>query len=403
MADKIQHTNTLTKMIEKIKGDKVIWTIAILLSVLSLLVVYSSTGSLAYRMQGGNTEYYLFKQFIIVVLGFGLMYVTHLINFTYFSRLAQFLFFLSIPLLLITMFFGPEINSANRLLWIPGTGLTFQPSDLAKLALLMYIARFLAKNQDQIKNFKSGFLLIIVPIIIICALILPGNFSTAAIIFVTSLILLFIGRANFYHILSLVGIGIISIGILYFIGQNITEEQKENKLLKRTTTWVSRIDQFFNPDEDQVYQVEQSKIAVATGGVIGKMPGNSIQRNFLPHPYSDFVYAIIIEEYGIIGGFAVMLLYLILMFRSMKIARRCPMKFGSFLVIGISFMMVFQALINMGVAVNILPVTGQTLPFISMGGTSFWFTSIGIGMILSVSRNLGTQQIETKNLQYATA
>ena len=390
-------------MIEKIKGDKVIWTIAILLSVLSLLVVYSSTGSLAYRMQGGNTEYYLFKQFIIVVLGFGLMYVTHLINFTYFSRLAQFLFFLSIPLLLITMFFGPEINSANRLLWIPGTGLTFQPSDLAKLALLMYIARFLAKNQDQIKNFKSGFLLIIVPIIIICALILPGNFSTAAIIFVTSLILLFIGRANFYHILSLVGIGIISIGILYFIGQNITEEQKENKLLKRTTTWVSRIDQFFNPDEDQVYQVEQSKIAVATGGVIGKMPGNSIQRNFLPHPYSDFVYAIIIEEYGIIGGFAVMLLYLILMFRSMKIARRCPMKFGSFLVIGISFMMVFQALINMGVAVNILPVTGQTLPFISMGGTSFWFTSIGIGMILSVSRNLGTQQIETKNLQYATA
>ncbi|OQX80827.1 MAG: cell division protein FtsW [Bacteroidetes bacterium 4484_276] len=390
-------------MIEKIKGDKVIWTIAILLSVLSLLVVYSSTGSLAYRMQGGNTEYYLFKQFIIVVLGFGLMYVAHLIHYKYFSRLAQFLFFLSIPLLLITMFFGPEINSANRLLWIPGTGLTFQPSDLAKLALLMYIARFLAKNQDQIKNFKSGFLLIIVPIIIICALILPGNFSTAAIIFVTSLILLFIGRANFYHILSLVGIGIISIGILYFIGQNITEEQKENKLLKRTTTWVSRIDQFFNPDEDQVYQVEQSKIAVATGGVIGKMPGNSIQRNFLPHPYSDFVYAIIIEEYGIIGGFAVMLLYLILMFRSMKIARRCPMKFGSFLVIGISFMMVFQALINMGVAVNILPVTGQTLPFISMGGTSFWFTSIGIGMILSVSRNLGTQQIETKNLQYATA
>ena len=390
-------------MIEKIKGDKVIWTIAILLSVLSLLVVYSSTGTLAYKMQGGNTEYYLFKQFIIVVMGFGLMYVTHLIHFKYFSRLAQFLFFLSIPLLLITMFFGPEINSANRLLWIPGTGLTFQPSDLAKLALLMYIARFLAKNQDQIKNFKSGFLFIIVPIIIICALILPGNFSTAAIIFVTSLILLFIGRANFYHIISLVGIGIISVGILYFIGKSIPDASKENKLLKRTTTWVNRIDNFFDPDEDQVYQVEQSKIAVATGGLIGKMPGNSTQRNFLPHPYSDFVYAIIIEEYGIIGGFVVILLYLILLFRSMKIARRCPMKFGSFLVIGISFMMVFQALINMGVAVNILPVTGQTLPFISMGGTSFWFTSIGIGMILSVSRNLDTQQIETENLQYATA
>ena len=390
-------------MIEKIKGDKVIWIIAILLSVLSLLVIYSSTGSLAYRMQGGNTEYYLFKQFIIVVMGFGLMYVTHRIHFKYFSRLAQFLFFLSIPLLLFTMFFGPEINEANRLLWIPGTGLTFQPSDLAKLALLMYIARFLAKNQDQIKNFKSGFLFIIVPIIIICALILPGNFSTAALIFVTSLTLLFIGRANFYHILSLVAIGIISIGILYFIEKSITDESKENKLLKRTTTWINRIDQFFNPDEDKVYQVEQSKIAIATGGVIGKMPGNSTQRNFLPHSYSDFVYAIIIEEYGIIGGFAVILLYLILMFRSMKIARRCPMRFGSFLVIGISFMMVFQALINMGVAVNLLPVTGQTLPFISMGGTSFWFTCIGIGMILSVSRNLDAQQIETKNLQYAAA
>jgi cell division protein FtsW len=382
---------------EKIKGDKVIWIVAVLLSVLSLLVVYSSTGSLAYREQGGNTEYYLFKQFIIVALGFGLMYVTSLMHFKYFSRLAQFLLFLSIPLLIITMFFGPEINGANRLLWIPGTGLTFQTSDLAKLALIMYIARFLAKKQERIKDLKSGFLFIIIPVIIVCALILPGNFSTAALLFVTSLILLFIGRANSLHLLTLVGIGIISVGILYFAGKSYPE------LIPRSTTWVNRLDQFFYPDEDQVYQVEQSKIAVATGGVLGKMPGNSTQRNFLPHPYSDFVFAIIIEEYGLVGGIVVILLYLILMFRSMKIARNCPMRFGSFLVVGISFIMVFQALINMGVAVNLLPVTGQTLPFISMGGTSFWFTSIGIGMILSVSRTVNEQQVKQENLQYATA
>jgi cell division protein FtsW len=384
-------------MFDKIKGDKVIWIVAVLLSVLSLLVVYSSTGSLAYREQGGNTEYYLFKQFIIVVLGFGLMYITSLMHFKYFSRLAQFLFILSIPLLVITIFFGPEINGANRLLWIPGTGLTFQTSDLAKLALIMYIARFLAKKQDQIKDLKSGFLFIIVPIIIICALILPGNFSTAAILFVTSLILLFIGRANGYHLISLVAIGIVSVGILYFVGKNYPE------LIPRSTTWVKRLDQFFYPNHEQVFQVEQSKIAVATGGILGKMPGNSTQRNFLPHPYSDFVFAIIIEEYGLIGGGGVIVLYLILMFRSMKIARNCPMRFGSFLVVGISFMMVFQALINMGVAVNLLPVTGQTLPFISMGGTSFWFTSIGIGMILSVSRTVNTQQVKQENLQYVAA
>jgi len=240
-------------------------------------------------------------------------------------------------------------------------------------------------------------LFIIVPIIIICALILPGNFSTAAILFVTSLILLFIGRANGYHLISLVAIGIVSVGILYFVGKNYPE------LIPRSTTWVKRLDQFFYPNHEQVFQVEQSKIAVATGGILGKMPGNSTQRNFLPHPYSDFVFAIIIEEYGLIGGGGVIVLYLILMFRSMKIARNCPMRFGSFLVVGISFMMVFQALINMGVAVNLLPVTGQTLPFISMGGTSFWFTSIGIGMILSVSRTVNTQQVKQENLQYVAA
>jgi len=385
-------------MFEKIKGDKVIWIIAILLSVLSLLVVYSSTGSLAYLRQGGNTEYYLTKQLIIVALGFMLMYFTQMIPYKYFSLPSTFLYVFAVLLLAFTVVFGPRINGAQRFLPIPGTGLTFQPSDLAKLVLMMFIARFLAKNQEQIKSFKSGFLYIIIPIILVCGLILPGNFSTAAMVFLISLILLFIGRANVYHILILIAVGGLSVGILYYIGTNHPD------LIKRSTTWVHRINQFIHPDDEQVWQVEQSKIAIATGGLIGKMPGNSTQRNFLPHPYSDFVFAIIIEEYGMIGGLSIVLLYLILMFRSIKIARRANMKFGSFLAIGISLLLVFQALINMGVAVNLLPVTGQTLPLISMGGTSFWFTSIGIGIILSVSRNVEEEKEEVQpQYQYAAA
>ncbi len=384
-------------MFEKVKGDKVIWIIAILLSVLSLLVVYSSTGSLAYLRQGGNTEFYLMKQFIIVVLGLMLMYFTQMIPYKYFSLSSTFLYVIAVLLLLFTVIFGPSINGARRFLPIPGTGLTFQPSDMAKLVLMMFIARFLAKNQEQIKSFKSGFLYIIIPVILICGLILPGNFSTAAMVFLTSLILLFIGRANIYHILILIVVGMMSVGVLYNIGTNHPD------VIERSRTWVHRINQFISPDEEQVWQVEQSKIAIATGGLIGKMPGNSTQRNFLPHPYSDFVFAIIVEEYGLIGGLLIVLLYLILMFRSVKIARRSTMKFGSFLAIGISLLMVFQALINMGVAVNLLPVTGQTLPLISMGGTSFWFTSIGIGVILSVSRNVEEEAKEKDHLQYQYA
>ena len=378
-----------------------IWVLVVALSAFSLLAIYSSTSSLAWREHGGNTEYYLIRQFVIVMLGLFIMFAIHRINYIYFSRVAQFLFYASIVLLIATLLFGPVINGARRYLLInlPGLGmLTFQTSDLAKLALIMYLARFLAKNQDEIRDFKKGFVRVIVPILIICGLILPSNFSTAAMLFAGSLGLLYIGRASLAHIGALVGIGAIS--FLMLIG--VARYQPE--LLPRATTWYNRAMQHFDEDSEPVYQVNISKMAIAGGGIIGKMPGNSTQRNFLPHSYSDFVYAIIIEEYGLIGGATVVFIFIILMFRSIKIARLCKKKFGSFLVIGISFLMVFQALINMGVAVNLLPVTGQPLPFISMGGTSFWFSCAGIGIILSVSRSIEEKQTaNNEKVTYATA
>jgi cell division protein FtsW len=259
------------------------------------------------------------------------------------------------------------------------------------------MARFLSKHQEEITDFKKGFMPILIRIIIITLLILPGSLSTAAIVFVTSMIMLYMGRASFKHLAALVGVGLAAFGLLLMIAFVAP------KVLPRAETWKNRIVHFIYPDDEQNNQVLQSKIAVASGGFFGKMPGNSTQRNFLPHPYSDFVYAIIIEEYGMAGGVTIVLMYLILFFRALKIARRCDLKFGSFLVIGISFLLVFQAMINMGVAVNLLPVTGQTLPFVSMGGTSFWFTCLGIGMVLSVSRAVPESQNTPENVNYAAA
>ncbi len=385
----------------KIKGDKVIWVLVVVLSAISLLAIYSSTTSLAWREHNGNTEYYLLRQFVIVVLGLLIMLGIHRIRYVYFSRVAQFLFYLSVFLLVITMFFGPEINGARRYLLInvPGLGmLTFQTSDMAKLALMMYLARFLAKNQEEIRDFKKGFIWVIVPVLIVCGLILPANFSTAALLFVASLGMLYIGRASLKHIGLLVGIGLAGFLLLLAIGRFQPE------MMPRATTWHNRAMQHFSPDAETDYQANISKMAIAGGGIFGKMPGNSTQRNFLPHSYSDFVYAIIIEEYGLVGGAAVIFIFIILLFRSIKIARLSRTKFGSFLVLGISFLMVFQAFINMGVAVGLLPVTGQTLPFISMGGTSFWFSCAGMGIILSVSRSVEeSRPVKNEKMNYATA
>lgn len=382
-------------MIKNIKGDRVLWVVVIILSVFSLLAVYSSTGTLAYKKQGGNTEYYLLKHFIILVFGFALMYLTHKIKYIYFSRISQLALVVSVILLILTLIFGSTINDASRSLTVPVLNLTFQSSDFAKLALIMYTARILSKKQDKIKDFKTAFLPIMWPILLICALIVPENFSTAAILFATCLVLMFIGRVNIRYIFSLVGSGILILilvmGIVYIV-------KPDNNRLQ---TWENRLQNFADGDKgEDGYQVEQSKIAIATGGVFGKMPGKSTQRNFLPHPYSDFIYAIIIEEYGLFGGILLVLLYLIILFRGTRIVVKSPGNFGAFLAIGVSFSLVFQAMINMAVAVNLFPVTGQPLPFISMGGTSIWFTSISIGIILSVSREIENKpQLKEDNVE----
>lgn len=369
---------------KKIKGDKVIWVVVIMLSVISLLAVYSSTGTLAYRYQSGNTEYYMIKHFMILTFGLLLMYFAHLIKFTYYSRIFQIALYIAVPLLILTFFVGLNLNDAKRVLPLP-FNLSFQTSDLAKLTLVIYLARLLTKKQSEIKSFKSAFVPLMLPVLLVCGLILPENFSTAALLFVTCIVLMFIGRVNMTYILSLVGLGIIALVIFISVLYNMPGEKQG-----RLWTWKNRVENFVNKDASTKsnYQVEQSKIAIASGGIIGKGPGNSTQRNFLPHPYSDFIFAIIAEEYGLLGASFIVLLYLILFFRAVKIVSKIPQNFGAFLVIGVSFNLVFQAMINMAVAVNLLPVTGQPLPLVSMGGTSIWFTSLSIGIILSVSKEI---------------
>jgi cell division protein FtsW len=368
-----------------IKGDKVIWAVVLLLSIFSLLAVYSSTGTLAYRYQGGNTEYYMLKHFIILFLGLFFMYLAHKIKYIYYSPLFKLALLIAIPLLFITLFYGLNLNEAKRVLPLP-FGLTFQTSDLAKLTLIMYLARLLTKKQDNIKDFKSAFLPIMLPVLIVVFLILPANFSTAAMLFMTSLVLMFIGRVNLKYIFSLIGIGVVALTIFLLIMTQLPDDRQG-----RLWTWKNRIENFSKGTGDN-YQIEQAQIAIASGGVLGKMPGNSSQRNFLPHPYSDFIFAIIIEEYGLIGGSFIVLLYLILLFRAVVIVTKIPQTFGAFLSIGVAFSLVFQAMINMGVAVGLLPVTGQPLPLVSMGGTSIWFTSLSLGIMLSVSKEIAKKQ-----------
>ncbi|KAF5058504.1 putative peptidoglycan glycosyltransferase FtsW [anaerobic digester metagenome] len=373
-------------ILNNIKGDKVIWAVVFLLSIFSVLAVYSSTGTLAFRYQSGNTEYYLIKHLGILLLGFVLMYLAHQVKYKYYARISQLAIYISVPLLAYTLMFGTNVNEASRWYTLPLINLTFQPSDFAKLALIIFVARLLAKKQENIEDFKKGFIAILLPVLLITLLILPANLSTAAMIFITCLVLMFIGRVRLRYILALVGIGLVSMTLLIAIVINVPQ------LGKRVGTWQNRIESFRSGDSDDNYQVEQAKIAISNGGLTGRMPGNSTQKNFLPHPYSDFIFAIIIEEYGLIGGALVVLLYLVLLFRAIKIVIRCPRNFAAFLTFGVAFSLVFQAMINMMVAVNLMPVTGQTLPLISMGGTSIWFTSISIGIILSVSREIEEEE-----------
>lgn len=373
----------LVRLIKNIKGDRQIWTIVLILAVISLMVVYSSTRTLAYRYQDGNNEYYLFKHFFILLLGLGITFVTHLIDHRYFSRVAQLMMFLSIPLLLYTLVFGVELNDAKRWVTLPIINLTFQTSDFAKLSLIMYTSRMLSKKQGVIKDFKSGFLPIILPIIAIVGLIMPENLSSAAILMMTNLIIMFIGRVNIKYISATIGMGVLLLGVVILVGYLSPDKG-------RIMTWKSRIEEYAGLKEntEPSYQIQQANIAIANGGIVRLAPGKCTQCNFLPHPYSDYIYATIIEEYGLLGGAFIIFLYLWLLYRIIKIVKDSPRAFGALMAVGLGMSLVIQAFINMGVTVNLLPVTGLTLPFISMGGTSIWFNGFALGIILSVSRNI---------------
>jgi len=394
---------------QRTRGDKYIWGLVIVLSLISILVVYSATGSLAYKMYRGNTSMYLFKQLAFTLLGLLVIFGLHRVNYTMFSRIATIMFALSIPLLIYTLFFGAKINEGSRWIKLPIINLTIQSSDVAKLALFMYISKVLSKKQEVIKDFKKGFLPVIIPVFIICGLIMPANLSNALLTGATSLLLMFIGRISFKHIGLTILVAMIPVVIIISVAMathksNMTNANTEGKPVVaekmkgfgRFGTWVSRVQDFMYADKNEVpYQVQQAKIAIANGSIFfGLGPGNSRQRNFLPQAYNDFIYSIIIEEYGLIGAAFIIFIYLVFLFRCIKIFRKCPYAFGAFLALGLSFTMVIQAVANMAVNVAIVPVTGVTLPLVSMGGSSFIFTCCSIGLILSVAKNV--EQIEGK-------
>lgn len=391
-------------LVSKTRGDRVIWGIVIILTLVSLLVVYSSTGSLAYKYSR-STESYLFKQFGFIILGVLIIYFAHRVNYTIYSRIASVLFVASIFLLIYTYFFGVRMNEGTRWIKLPVINMTFQTSDMAKLALFMYMSRQLSRKQQVIKDFKKGFLPIIIPVAVICLLIAPSNLSTALLIGGTSILIMFIGRVNTKHMLLTVGIMLIPVVILFTVAIS-TYDKKEQRArdipaifsVGRVPTWIGRIQTFlYSKKEDmneKLYQINQAKIAIAKGGWLGLGPGNSKARNFLPHSYSDFIFAIILEEYGLIGGIFMVFIYLLFLYRCIRLYRKCPYAFGAFLALSLSFMLVIQAIANMGVNVNVFPNTGVTLPLVSMGGSSFLFTCLSIGIILSVARNV--EQLEGK-------
>lgn len=379
---------------EKIRprGDQFMWMIIFILSFWGLLAIYSSTGALAYKKNGGNVEIYLLQQAALLVGGFFIMFFVHSIHYKYFIGISKLLIWITYPLLIYTLIFGIEINGARR--WINLFGITFQASDFAKLAIIMFVTRELARKQDTIDDFKKTFLPILGHITAICLLIAPENLSTAMVLFATCFLILFIGRVKIKHLSIITGVVAVA-GMLFFAVLFLVPE---TALKGRMQTWKNRVENFGTKetDADKTYQNDHAKMAIATGGVFGKFPGNSDERNFLPEAYSDFIYAIIAEEYGLIGALMMLLLYMFFLYRAIRIVLRSPKAFGALIAVGLSFSLVLQALINMAVAVNLFPVTGLTLPLVSKGGTSILLTSVAFGVIMSVSRYVEEDEPEAK-------
>ncbi len=369
---------SINSLLDRTKGDRWIWIIILLLSMISIMAVYSATGAIAYKKGVSVERYLLFKHVIFVVLGVVMIYVAHLLDYRYYAGISKILMIVTVPLLVYTLVFGQTLNDASRWVKIPVINLTFQTSDLAKLALITFLARMLTRKQENIKDVKRAFLPIMGSVCVVFVLIALANLSTAIMLFGVSILLLIIGRISIKQILAVCAGGMVLLMFVVFLGP-------------RKETYKSRIETYLHPEKqssDKTYQSDRAKIALATGGLFGKGPGNSTERNFLPHPYSDFIFAIIIEEYGTIGGFVVMVLYLVLLYRCVRIVTQSPKAFGALLAAGLSFSLTIQAFANMAVAVGLGPVTGVPLPLVSMGGTSMLFTSIAFGIILSVSRDV---------------
>jgi cell division protein FtsW len=365
------------------KGDRAIWALVAMFMIYSLLSVYSSSVSVAFTKHGGNTTYFLRTQFLMLAFGLIIIIVIHYLPYRIYSSLAGLFLLISIGLLVLTLAIGVRVNEATRWIVIPGTGFRLQTSDVAKVALVIYLARALAQYQNELNSFMLVTKYFMLPIVVVCGLILPENLSTSLMIFGISMIILFIGRVPFKYLVTYLGIAIACV-VLFALMLSIISPNSN-----RVIVWKNRVEHFFSgkTDEGEDFQPNQAKIAISTGGLIGKAPGKSTQRNMLPQSNSDFIFAIIIEEYGLLfGAIPLILAYMILLFRGIAIAKKCETAFPAFLVLGLIIMIVVQAMLNMLVAVGLFPVTGQTLPMISWGRTSVLVISFSIGAILSVSR-----------------
>lgn len=369
-------------VLQNIKGDRGIWGVFILLALISFLPMYSASSNLANVIGVGSTSGYLFKHALILILGFILLYLTHKIPYRYFSGSATLLLPFVFLLLLYTLSKGTTIGGATASRWIhiPFVGISFQTSTLAGLVLMMYVARYFSKRKDKTIEFKESFWKLWVPVGAIILLILPANFSTAALLFLSVLILSMLGGYRLKFVLNIIGIGFLALVLFIFVGRSLSTGLKN-----KTDTWKNRIINFQDKNPTDTYQVEKAKIAIATGGVFGRGAGKSVQKNFLPQSSSDFIFAIIVEEWGLVGGIGIIFLYMWLLFRMYVVAKKATTVYATLLVIGVGFPIIFQAIINMAVASNLIPVTGQTLPLLSSGGTSIWMTCIAIGVVLSVS------------------
>ena len=373
--------------INTFKGDKVIWGLVVLFMFYSLLAVYSSSSVLAFQKYGGDTTYFLRSQFLMLSLCVVIIVVVHYLSYRIYFSMAGLFLFGAVILLILTLIFGARVNEATRFLTIPGTNFRIQTSDIAKVALVIYLARSLALYQNELNNFMHVTKYFLLPVVTICLLVMPENLSTAVMIFGISMVIMFIGRIPFRFLLAYIGVAVVGILLFAMVLAVFTESN-------RVETWKIRIENYISgvEDSDADFQSNQAKIAISTGGLFGKAPGKSSQRNLLPQSNSDFIFAIIIEEYGLLfGAIPLILAYMILLFRGITIAKKCETAFPAYLVMGLIIMIVIQAILNMLVAVGLFPVTGQTLPMVSWGRTSALVMSFSIGAILSVSRVLNAR------------